>query len=241
MTFNNYGGQCNYLYPAWVKDVADPKTRKRPDGRAYQRYLEMKNFQDSESRPFIHLVDGGVSDNIGVRGVLEALEEMRMSAEFRGEVGFGKIRKIVLMVVNAHSSPDTKWDLDENPPGFFSQLMQSTGVPIDRYSFETIETMKDRAEIMKHRRELLIAQKQLAGASHAEAVASVPKLNMEVIDISFDAIKNASEQDYFMDLPTSFVLPAKDIDRLREMAGQLLRQSDKFQTILDSFNDKSVK
>lgn len=239
VTFNNYGGRCNYHYPAWVKDVADPKTRKRPDARAYQRYIEMKSFQDSSSRPFIHLIDGGVSDNIGVRGVLEALEEMRMSAEFRGEVGFGDIRKIVLMVVNAHSSPDTKWDLDENPPGFFSQLMQSTGVPIDRYSFETIETMKDRAEIMKRRRELLIARKQLAGMSRAEAESSVPKTNMEVIDISFDAIKDPSEREYFMNLPTSFVLPAEDIDRLREMAGRLLRKSDNYQPILDSFNNKT--
>ena len=40
-------------------------------------------------------------------GVLEALEELRMSAEFCGEVGFGKIRNIVLMVVNSHSSPDS--------------------------------------------------------------------------------------------------------------------------------------
>ena len=32
---------------------------------------------------------GGVSDNIGVRGVLEALEELSASAAFRGQVGFG--------------------------------------------------------------------------------------------------------------------------------------------------------
>ena len=48
----------------------DPARRARPSGRAYQRYLEMKEFQDSANRPYIHLVDGGVSDNLGVRGVL---------------------------------------------------------------------------------------------------------------------------------------------------------------------------
>jgi len=119
--------------------------------------------------------------------------------------------------------------------------MQSTGVPIDRYSFETVETMKARAEIMKRRRELLIAQKQLSGASHAGAEASVPKINMEVIDISFDAISDPSEREYFMNLPTSFVLPAEDIDRLREMAGRLLRKSDNYEPILDSFNNKIIK
>lgn len=63
---------------------------------------------------------------------------------------------------------------------------------------------------------------------------------MEVIDIGFDAITNPSERDYFMNLPTSFVLPAEDIDNLREMAGKLLRKSENYQTILDSFNEKTI-
>ena len=165
VTFNNYGGNCGYQYPAWVRNVANPETRARPSGRAVQRYHEMQAFQNSKDRPYIHLVDGGVSDNIGVRGVLEALEELSASAAFRGEVGFGDIRRIVLFVVNSHSSPRTDWDRREAPPGFAVQLLQSSGLPIDRYSFETIETMKDRAEIEKWRRELLVAQARLAGAT----------------------------------------------------------------------------
>ena len=35
-----------------------------------------------------------------------------------------------------------------------------------------------------------------------------------------------------MDLPTSFVLPAEDIDRLREIAGRLLQQSAEYDTIV---------
>ena len=72
VTFNNYGGNCGYQYPAWVRSVADPENRSRPAGRAVQRYREMQSFQNSKDRPYIHLVDGGVADNIGVRGVLEA-------------------------------------------------------------------------------------------------------------------------------------------------------------------------
>ena len=145
VTFNNYGGTCGYQYPAWVRDVANPRAVPRPAGRAVQRYREMQDFQNSKDRPYIHLVDGGVADNIGVRGVLETLEELAASAAFRDEVGFGGIRRIVLIVVNARSSPRTDWDRSESPPGFVVQLLQASSVPIDRYSFETIETMKDRA------------------------------------------------------------------------------------------------
>jgi len=232
VTFNNYGGNCGYQYPAWVASVANPKTRSRPSARAFQRYREMQDFQNSKDRPFIHLVDGGVSDNIGVRGVLEALEELAASAAFRGEVGFGAIQRIVLMVVNAQSSPSTDWDRRESPPGTVGQLLQASGVPIERYSFETIETMKDRAEITKWRRDLRVAQLRLAGATEEVAEASVPKVNLQVLDVSFSAIPDLKERAYFMNLPTSFVLPAEEIDRLREVAGRLLRQSAEYETIV---------
>jgi NTE family protein len=242
-TFNNYGGTCGYQYPAWVAVVSnpDPKKRVRPSGRAYQRYLEMKEFQDSTYRPYIHLVDGGVSDNLGVRGVLETLEELAVSSEFRGEVGFGGIHRIVLVVVNARSSPPTDWNQIESPPGMVAQLLQSTSVPIDRYSFETIETMKDRAEIAKWRRELLVAQARLAGATEAQAEARVPKVSLEVLDVSFDALQDPKERAYFMDLPTSFVLPAEAIDRLREVAGKLLRQSEEYQRIVRELGGTPAK
>jgi NTE family protein len=232
VTFNNYGGNCGYEYPAWVRGVIDPKTRARPSARAFQRYQEMKDFQNSKDRPFIHLVDGGVSDNIGVRGVMEALEELYVSAEFQKEVGFGVVQRIVLLIVNSHSSPSTDWDRHESPPGIIAQMLQASGVPIERYSFETVETLKDRVEISKWRRELLIAQARLAGATEAEAKANVPKIDLQVINVSFDAIIDLEERAHFMNLPTSFVLPPEDIDRLREVAGKLMRQSIDYVKVL---------
>ncbi len=235
VTLDNYGGNCGYQYPAWVAAVADADNRARPAGRALERYREMGRFQDSENRPYIHLVDGGVGDNIGVRGVLEALEELAASSAFQGEVGFGVIQRVILFVVNARSAPSTDWDRKESPPGLAAQLMQSAGVPIERYSFETVETMKDRAEIVKWRRELRVAQARLAGASEAEAEASVPNVTMQVLDVSFGAIRDPEERAHFMNLPTSFVLPADDVDRLREVAGRLMRQSAEYRAIVSEF------
>jgi NTE family protein len=243
VTFNNYGGTCGYQYPAWVQDVAKPEGRPRPAGRAVQRYREMQDFQNSKDRPYIHLVDGGVADNLGVRPVLETLEELGVSAGFRDEVGFGGIRRIVLIVVNARSAPKTDWDRSETPPGIAAQLLQASSVPIDRYSFETIETMKDRQEIFSWRRELLIARARLAGATEAQAEAGVPlaKLSIHTLDVSFDAIPDPKERAYLMNLPTSFVLPAEDVDQLREVAGRLLRESRDFQSVLRDLGGAAAK
>ena len=44
-----------------------------------------------------------------------------------------------------------------------------------------------------------------------------------------------------MNLPTSFVLPAEDVDRLRDVAGRVLRQSQDFQAVLRDFAGARAK
>jgi NTE family protein len=241
LTYDNYGGSCGYRYPAWIEEVRKSEGRARPTARAFQRYKAMESLQDSQNRPYIHVVDGGVADNIGVRGVIETLEELGASAKFRGEVGFGVVRRIVLLVVNSHASPRTDWDREEDPPGMIGQLLQASGVPIDRYSFESVESLKDRAEIHKWRRELLVARARLAGKSEAEADSSVPKVDIQVVDIAFDAIRDAKEREYFMNLPTSFVLAPEQVDHLREIAGRLLRASPDYQVLVREMGGTPAK
>jgi NTE family protein len=55
---------------------------------------------------------------------------------------------------------------------------------------------------------------------------------LKVFDISFDGISDPKERADFMNLPTSFALPPEDVDRLREVAGRLLRQSTEYESIV---------
>ena len=52
------------------------------------------------------------------------------------------------------------------------------------------------------------------------------------IDINFGAITDPEEKRYFRNLPTSLVLSDEQVDRLREIAGRLLRQSPDYQRLL---------
>lgn len=232
VTFSNYGGNCGFQYPAWVGDVADSGFQGRTGRRVRLRYRDMQELQDSKARPYIHLVDGGVSDNLGVRGILEALEELEASASYRVAPDVKALRRVVLIVVNSRSSPSNDWDRRETPPGMVSQLLQSSSIPIDRYSYESVDLMKDIVRRWALLRELQIARARLAGQSEVEAQARAPTVNAYAIDISFDAIADPEERAYFMNLPTSFVLSAQDVDRLRVVAGQLLRQSAEYRSLL---------
>jgi NTE family protein len=229
VTYNNYGGNCGYRYPPWVQAVIDPEHRARPAGRPLQRYREMAAFQDSANRPYIHLVDGGVSDNLGLRGILEAMEELEASSVYRQDVGLAKFRRMVVIVVNSHSAPETDWDRSESGPGPLSIMMQASGVPIDRYSYESVELLKDIVARWNMLRELVTLRARTSGTT---VPAGLPDFKFYAIDVSFDAIPDPKERRYFLNLPTSFVLSPEEVDRLREVAGRLLRESAEFQALV---------
>jgi len=232
VTYYNYGGNCGATMPAWVHDVTKPGGPERPAGRALLRYRDIQSFEDSRNRPYLHVVDGGVSDNLGLRGLLEALEELEASPNFQREVGLSSIQRIVVVVVNSRSAPATDWDRRARAPGILSQLLQSSSVPIDHFSYESVELLKDIAQRWADKRELEVAELRLSGKTRAQAEASVPKLRFDAIDVSFDAIEDPKERRYFMDLPTSFVLSEDEVDRLRTLGGRLLRESPAYRELI---------
>jgi NTE family protein len=239
VTFNNYGGQCDYPEPAWIADLLDVEPEKRPVGRIRARYADMQRLRDGDNRPYLHLVDGGISDNIGVRGVLDALESAFVSPDFALQRGFSHLRRVVIIVANAHSAPDTDWQDKARPPGMVQQLLQASGVPIERYSYETLELMKDRAAAAAQRRELLVAEAQAAGLSRREAEARYPRMDVHVMEVSFDRVTDPGLRDRLLDLPTTFVLPSEDVDRVRKAAGDVLRQLPEYADLLQALEGEA--
>ncbi len=62
-----------------------------------------------------------------------------------------------------------------------------------------------------------------------------------MLDVSFDGLSDPKERAYFMNLPTSFVLPAEDVDQLRHAAGRLLRGSPEYESVVRDLGGTAVK
>jgi NTE family protein len=67
-------GTCNRTPPGWAKLFLDNDNPPRAAARAIRSLKNLQAYRDSTRRPYLHLVDGGVSDNVGMRGVLDALK-----------------------------------------------------------------------------------------------------------------------------------------------------------------------
>jgi NTE family protein len=233
VTLNNYGGTCNYMVPRALQFLSGPALPPRTAGRAKREIDERLAFADGANRPYIHLVDGGVADNVGMRSVLATLESMEALHGAGVPTLLDRVHRIVVFVVNSVSIPRTHWDQSEKPPGTISQLLQASGVPIEHYSYESVELLRDKAARWHTLRQL--RQSAAFAGNQDPAIADElkgPDVEIYPIDVSFAQLKDKAEFEYLNSLPTSFVLPDEAVDRLRTAAGTIIMASPEFQRLL---------
>ena len=241
VTLNNYGGTCNRQTPPLVKMFVDTDNPPRPAARAIRSLKAEEAFADGANRPFLHLVDGGVSDNVGMRAVLDALEVLEALHEAGVPTPLERAKRIIIFVVNSLSSPPTTWDKSEQPPGTVDILLKSAGTPIDAFSFEAVELLRDTAAQWQNAR--LIRNSAAMATNKDPAVAAalrVPNAEIYAIDVSFAALKDKAELDYLNQQPTSFVLPPEAVDRLRAAAATIILDSPEFKRLLKDVGARIV-
>jgi NTE family protein len=112
-------------------------------------------------------------------------------------------------------------------------LIKATGVPIDHYSYEAIELLRDtQARWQSMRR---VRESAAFADNRDPAVARIvntPDIDIYAIDVSFGTLDDKAEAAYLNQLPTSFSLPGEAVDRLRAAAGKAILASPDFQRLL---------
>ena len=241
VTLNNYGGTCGGTVPGFLKPFLDADNPPRPAARAIRSLRAEEAFRDGVHRPFLHLVDGGVSDNVGMRAVLDALEVLEALHDAGIPSPFDNARRIIVFIVNSLSSPPTNWDESESPPGTVDILLKAAGTPIDAFSYEAVELLRDTAAKWQTLRQVRNSAAFAANKDPAVAKAlRVPEAEIYAIDVSFPRLKDKAELAYLNEQPTSFVLPPEAVDRLRKAAGTIIMDSPEFKRLLKDVGAKVV-
>lgn len=93
------------------------------DYRACMYRAQAHSYLDARRRPFIHLVDGGLADNLGVRRLLDralAGGGLRKSHLADGTDAFAPDAEIDLVVVNLRDAPvgEVRRELLQTPTAF---------------------------------------------------------------------------------------------------------------------------
>lgn len=213
VTLRNYAGRCGYQPPDWYEEAL---RSRRTNPRGYRAAAAAQAFLDSRTKRFIHLVDGGVSDNLGLRPLLDRIAIVGGVEEAAELAGIGWPDHIVVVAVNAENEPDPAINLKAAAPSLAAALNLVSGSQIRRLNFET----------------LTLARTLLKDLGQAIATPDHP-VRTHFVEVGFDLIDDEAERDYFKHLPTSFVLSDEEVDRLREAGRTLLKGSPEFQTLVE--------
>lgn len=231
ITITNYAGTCAFKEPRWVGNALLERDVTK---RNFLDANHFKSYQDSAKRRYIHLLDGGISDNIGLRGPTQALVTNHGPWDLLDMINAKKVNKVVFIVVNAKNEPDTSLDRKESPPNLKSVLSTVVNAPMDNYSFDTVEqllaSIKEwKKDDLAYSQCLGIVNEKCPGANLPPPPASV---EFYPIVISFDSLTDAGERAFFKNLPTTFTLAPADVDRLIEVGGRLLAESKEYKRLI---------
>ena len=126
MTLKNYvdcPAKASVVWPpAWV--TADAATswslnRDRADaGRVESDYANAPGALAPKA--YVHLLDGGIADNLGVSEPYRLLTTDDVPPLFKQDIAEGRIKKIIFVMVNARSFPPSNLDDSQATPGMIA-------------------------------------------------------------------------------------------------------------------------
>ena len=179
-----------------------------------------ESYTDKEKRPYIHLVDGGISDNLGIRTAYDRVQGAGGPLGFVNRLG-NEPKNIVFIVVNAETDPENPMDRSASPPSSREVLGAVTNTQIARYNIESRALMEDSVRKW---------EEALSSQQH--------EVNIFLIYLDFDSIMDMDKRRYFNSMATSFSLPNDEVDSLIDAGHELLQDSPEFQAFVEAIGQE---
>lgn len=226
ITLKNYAGSCGYQMPESVARAMNPP--RDVTSRLFGLANNLAPFLDSKAKPYIHLVDGGVADNLGLRAALERVTLMGDPWTTLKYADMQNVHKIVFIVVNAEKDTDDRWDRWPKVPPFAAMLESYSSIAIERYNMETVSLLGESFARW--------ADEIRKGRCGENPVSMGPgacgDIEFYLVLVRFDALKDDTERKELKRLPTSFALKPEQVDQLKDAAHRILKDSSEFQRLL---------
>ena len=224
VTLNNNGGNCNYSPP---KDTAQAAVsgQNAQQNKTRQEYVTRYRRYDSKTCPYIHLLDGGLTDNLGMRSLLD-MADVYSSSMLMRRMTDHNIRRVVIISVNARNRINSDIDTKAAVPGFRNVLSSIVDIPIDRYSQESLRRLR------------AFADKWNEDNRNAD---DSKKIALSFVSLSLDDLPKSELRNDVLNIPTSFYLPPDDIAKLRTAAAILMKQSPEYKKLLEDLSAKPNK
>ena len=210
MSLHNYGGTCGTEPPAWVHASIE---KNDPFDTSYRLARRDLAYRNSEKKKYVHLYDGGVSDNLGLRSPFTTLVQLGKTGELE-KVGLTNTKRVVFIIVNAQISKSKDNIILShlpNTPRTGRSLGSAMTTIMNNGNFDTLYLFKDYLEQLQQK------------GSQAEIYP---------IHLAFENLEDPAEQQFFQNVSTALALPEETVEKLIEVGGRLLYKNKEFQRLV---------
>ena len=225
ITLRNYAGSCGFEIPVEFEVTLKERDISK---RQFHHANNITPYLDVDKKPYIHLVDGGVADNLGIRAALDRVLRFGDLWSTLKSAGLENTHKVVFIVVNAEKEVSSQWSLFGKPPPFSAMLNSYSSIAITRYNFETVMLLRESFNSWTKE----VQENRCGDKPVSTEPGACGDIQFYLIEVKFDALTDEAERTYFKQLPTSFKLASEEVDKIREVAGRLLNESKQFQKFL---------
>lgn len=207
----NYG-DCGAELPEWLSQA---RGRTKENDAENGIFAGLESFLPKQHRKYIHLVDGGITDNLGLRAMLDIVAMDGGINAHLGRLNLQPARHTVVIAVNASTEAQSIMDSTNKQPSMMETINAMSDIQLHRYNTATLETM----------------QNQLA--QWGKTLSTPERLvSAQLIQVNLKDIQDPVLSDYINQVPTSFSLTTEQVDKLIATGRQLLRDNPEFQELL---------
>jgi NTE family protein len=172
-------------------------------------------YLDASERHWLHLVDGGISDNLGLRAFYTIFSLEHNPQQVLKEMGHEQVKQIVIISVNAatHHIPD--WAAERRPPKIQHVLGSLTNVLMNQYTGDTTQIVRS-------------AYTQWTQSKDSE----LNPITFDFVEVSFAGVRDLQVRQKLNDTVTSLELNDADVDRLIGAGRTVLQDSSEFKAFV---------
>ena len=226
IVLKNYAGTCDYQLPEWAAKVIREglvTTRRYQDAKILSSYIDVEKFA------YIHLFDGGISDNLGVRFILNYTAQTENIWQQMQALNLQNTNKLAIIVINARNRMKTDFAKERQSAPIIDTIGLISSIFLDRYSFDTLDLLRRN---IKGWEKSITAERCKNLKTDSNSLDRNCRTQTYLIEVSLDQTSDESERHHLMSLPTSFYLEPQDVDRLKAAAHELLSASAEFQRLV---------
>lgn len=177
-----------------------------------------------DPRRYVHLLDGGLADNLSARGPLDFIARTGGIVRGTRAASFRGVRQVVFLLVNAETAVSLGDDDNPNVPGTIRTVRAMVDIPINRYSADSVAEL--RRTVAQWQEQVRSATAQERGDTFA------PDVEFRMIEVSLAREPDTSLRARLMSIPTTLRLEPDDLALLTRYGADSLRDSPDYQALL---------